>query len=300
VHFPQTSAQVDAGFISLYTADPLFRAEAQPATTTGNTAAYGPAVGTATVRAANYDLPDMSTPYATPAANVNAPLVQAALLTEALAATSVTNQYATDEVISAKTDWVFSMPTRRYSVVANYTATSGSGSTATTGLNAPNYRLFSQLNGGNSTTNPDWFRPNNTSVDKVGNICVNADSQFFKNREEGPDVQGTEPVFSPGTPETQAVFAFCGETSVLAFKDGARSVLGGNVARQTLTGGLQENGWGVITTANGGPGLPILGSAFIKLTNPNVGNGISGNFGITWPHRFTRLAAPVTTTPTTP
>jgi len=312
VHFPQTSESVVTGAtpataINAFTADPLFRTNARPATTTDNTADYGTALTSATVRAANYDLPDMSTPYTTTANSDNAatpgrgPLTQANLLTTALAATSITNQYATDAVITAKTDWVFSMPTRRYSVVANYAATAtGQGGQTLTGLNAPSYRLFSVLANGQTATGAgvtpfvaaDWFRPNNTSVDLVGNICVNSDAQVFRDREEGPEAATTEPIFSPGTPASVARFAFCGETSVLAFKDGGASVLGGNVARQTLTGGFSENGWGVITTTNGGPGLPVLGSSFTKLTNPNVGGGISGNFGITWPHRFTRVVAP--------
>lgn len=303
VHFPQTSAPVASASINQFTADPLFRTNAFPASTTGNTATYGTQLTVATLPAANYDLPDMSTPYTTTANAANAgstapnftgPLTQANLLTTALAATSITNQYATDAVITAKTDWVFSMPTRRYSVVANYAATgTGSGGQTLTGLNAPSYRLFSVLaNGQSGTGAQDWFRPNNTSVDTVGNICVNSDLQVFRDREEGPEAATTEPIFSPGTPATAAKFAFCGETSVLAFKDQGSSVLGGNVARQTLTSGFSENGWGVITTTNGGPGLPVLGSSFTKLTNPNVGGGISGNFGITWPHRFTRVVAP--------
>lgn len=300
VHFPQTSGAVPVASINQFTADPLFRTNAYPANATGNTAGYGTQLTVPTLAAANYDLPDMSTPYTTTAnaANTatasNGPLTQANLLTTALAATSVTNQYATDASITAKTDWVFSMPTRRYSVVANYAATgTTTGGQTVTGINAPSYRLFSQLNGGiTTTTTQDWFRPNNTSVDSVGNICVNADAQIFRDREEGPDTVGEAPIFSPGTPATAARFAFCGETSVLAFGDSGASVLGGNVARQTLKSGFSENGWGVITTTNGGPGLPILGSGFQKLTNPNVGNGISGNFGITWPHRFTRVVAP--------
>lgn len=275
VHFPQTGA-VYTGTINDKTADPLFRTDSRPA---GAGNAYGTSTNVAALAAANYDLPDMSTPYLS---GTTTAVAQASALTRALAATSVTNQYATDAVITAKTDWVFSMPTRRYSVVANYKATN---------LTDGNYRLFSAVANNDAAATP-WFRPGNTSVDSVGNICVNSDSQTFWDREEGGQA-GEEPIFSPGSP-TQG-FAFCGETSVLAFKDGGQSVLGGNVARQTLTTTPGENGWGKMVTLNGGPGLPILGSAFIKLTNPNVGNGVSGNFGITWPHRFTRLAAPVTT-----
>ncbi|WP_311222561.1 MULTISPECIES: cell surface protein [unclassified Acidovorax] len=299
VHFPQTAAPFVSNTatrtVDFFTADPLFRTDAQVA----NGTSYAPGSGAATLRASNYDLPDMSTPYATQNFANTAPLAQANLLTSALAATSVTNQYATDAVISAKTDWVFSMPTRRYSVVANYAASgTAPNGQSVVGINAPNYRLFSVLAGGTDTA--EWFRPNNTSIDSRGNICVAADAtgSFFRDREEGPDQAGEEPVFSPGTPSAPTRFSFCGETSVLSFADAGSSVLAGNVARQNLTSGIAENGWGLISTVNGGPGLPILGSAFIKLTNPDVGNGVSGNFGITWPHRFTRALAPAAVTPT--
>ncbi|KQR41389.1 hypothetical protein [Acidovorax sp. Leaf160] len=276
VHFPQLSTPV--GNVDRYTADPLFRTDARPA----NGSDYGTTAVSQVLKAAFYDLPDMSTPYvAVDATAATSPLTQAAELTRALAATSITNQYATDAAITAKTDWVFSMPTRRYSVAANYAA----------GLNGANYRLFSRLaTGTTGVTAIDWFRPGNTSVDSVGNICVASDGQTFLDREEGGQ-PGQGPIFSPGTPT--AGFAFCGETSVLAFKDSGASVLGGNVARQTLTSGFAENGWGVMDTTNGGPGLPVLGSSFQKLTNGSVANGVSGNFGITWPHRFTRFVAPV-------
>lgn len=298
VHFPQTSAEYD-GDVSGVTADPLFRTDAYPAGRAGAGTTYGAQLGVASATAAMYDLPDMSTPYVTDAGD---PLAQAAALTTALSATSVTNQYATDPSITAKTDWVFSMPTRRYHVVANYaarTVNESTGQTTATGRESANYRLFS------ANTEATWFRPGNTSVDSVGNICVRANGQQFRDREEGPTVVGAGSVFSPGTPDAPNVFAFCGETSVLSFGDSGQSVLGGAVARQTLTAGYQVNGWGVINTMNGtgttaateGPGLPILGSAFIKLTNPNVGTGVSGNFGITWPHRFTRVVAPVAPDP---
>ena len=276
VHFPQT--ETAAGNVDAFTADPLFRTDAR-------NAAGDPVA--AVLKASFYDLPDMSTPYVTAAGGVTstaAPLAQAGVLTRALAVTSVSNQYATDATITAKTDWVFSMPTRRYSVAANYNAVTDTKPAT----NNDDYRLFSTLNATAGAV--QWFRPGNTSVDVLGNICVNADGQKFWDREEmTPGAVGIPPVFSPGVPNAPSVVRFCGETSVLAFKDENASVLGANVSRTSITSGTYENGWGVITTGNGGPGLPILGSAFIKLNNPNVGNGISGTYGITWPHRTTRV-----------
>ena len=255
----------------------------------------------------NFDLPDLSTPYVTGGAApaINSASAQAAALTGQLAVQSITNQYANDASISAKTDWVFSMPSRRYNVAANYKAITGT--TPTTSANSQNatYRLFTDF-GANAAVAGDFFYPangaamavvapanilGNTTVDAKGNICVNADGQKFFDREETTGSSGA--VFSPGSgaPAVQ----FCGEVSVLAFADSGNSVLGASVARSTITSGTYVNGWGVITTGNrtaagaaGLKGLPILGSAFIKLANPNTGAGVSGTYGITWDHRFTK------------
>ena len=84
--------------------------------------------------------------------------------------------------------------------------------------------------------------------------------------------------------------ALCGETSVLAFKSTGNSVLAANVARTTITTGTYTNGWGVVDVTNSGFGLPLLGASFIKLSNPQVAAGLSGTYGITWPHRFVSAA----------
>lgn len=294
VHFPQINDPVAAADIDGFTADPLLRTDAlktdgDPYSTTNTPA----------LAAGYYDLPDMSTPYL--AADIGNPKAQAVKLTSALAVTSVTNQYANDESITAKTDWVFSMPTRRYSVAANYAAITG-----TTPANDANtsYRLFSNLIAGETpeaaaTLQDEWFFAANTpvSTDGKGNICVKADAQKFWDREETtPGASTPGPVFSPRTPGVAAVVSLCGEASVLAFKDLGNSVLASSVARSTITSGTYTNGWGVVTTANdiGVPGagvvegLPLMGASFIKLSNPQVAPGLSGTYGITWPHRFTR------------
>jgi len=299
VHFPQnaTAAPTPESFSS----DPLFRVNF----TRNNVNA---AVTTAAIRAANYDLPDMSTPYTLAAAGATAvdTRVQAFNLTKALAVTSITNQYANDASISAKTDWVFSMPTRRYSVAANYAATT---------TTADNYRLYTVLDTGGALANnyAAWFAPENTAL-QGGLICVNSTGQSFWDREEQSRTAGA--VFSPGSVSQTR---FCGETSVLSFADTGNSVLAASVARQNVAAGAASgpftNGWSVISTGNsfnttlGGTysapgtanvaaalaasyasqaGLPILGASFIKLTNPQAAAGTVGTYGITWPHRFTK------------
>lgn len=303
VHFPQNATAAPTP--EAFTSDPLFRV----AFTRDN--ANAP-VTTAAIKAANYDLPDLSTPYTLGAAAAAVDTrVQAFNLTRALSVTSITNQYANDASISAKTDWVFSMPTRRYSVAANYAATT---------TTAANYRLYTALTDGTvAAASPAsvgaysaWFAPENTTLEG-GLICVNSTSQAFWDREESSRTSGA--VFSPGSISQTR---FCGETSVLSFADAGNSVLAASVARQNVAAGAASgpftNGWSVVSTANTfttnlGPdnaltglgatafarpayasqaGLPILGASFIKLTNPQASAGTVGTYGITWPHRVTR------------
>ena len=109
----------------------------------------------------------------------------------------------------------------------------------------------------------------------------------FRDREE--TFKSGVPVFSPSTAKSARL---CGEANVLSFGEGltAASVLGASVAREDVgAAALFENGWGVMDTSNGTVGLPILGYSVQKLTNPSVAAGVSGNFGITWAHRFTKV-----------
>ena len=271
VLFPQLSASV--GSPDAFTADPALRTVPANVGTTkfvGGTVDPLPANYTLpVVEAAYYDLPDLSTPYLEP---LTTPItaagaaIQAELLTQQLAVKSITNQYANDASITAKTDWVFSMPTRRYSVAMDYRA------------DAP-VRVFTP---GILSGRDAFFYTGNTAVD-AGKICVNSDGQSFFDREETTKSSGA--VFSPGSVDKTR---FCGETSVLSFADAGTSVLGATVARQDTGSSAYVNGWSVISTTNGGAGLPILGSSFIKLTNPQASAGMSGTYGITWPHRFTK------------
>ena len=262
VVFPQLADAVGSATIDTFTADPLLRT----ANIGTSKTAAGLATGTVTapaIEAAFYDLPDLSTPYVTTATT---PLLQAQALTQALAVKTITNQYATDAGISAKTDWVFSMPTRRYSVALDYRETTPS-------------RVFTAdiLSGRTA-----FFHASNTAVDS-GKICVTSDGQAFYDREETTKTAGA--VFSPGAVDKTR---FCGETSVLSFGTTGSGVLGAALAAQFTETAAYTNGWGLIDTSNGGVGLPILGSAFIKLTNPQASAGVSGNYGITWSHRFTK------------
>ena len=267
VLFPQ-SASVYPGTIANVTADPLLRGGFTSVTAANvQTGGVGPAFS-----AAYYDMPDMSTPY-TPA-TVNLPLIQAANLTASLAVKTVKNEYMTDASISGRTDWTFSMPTRRYSVAMDYSTT-------------PSRRVFSGVTAAAPLPLVPWFHSDNTGINPQNSqqICVGANAQTFFDREEQTKTSGA--VFSPGN---LTVTQFCGETSVLSFGVGLSdpSALAASVARQDTSASAFTNGWGNIDVTNAGVGLPILGSAFWKATNPGAGAGFAGTYGFTFEHRFTR------------
>ena len=237
-----------------------------------------------------YDVPDLSTPYTAGAATAED---QATQLTNAIARNSVINQYASDSIIDAKTDWVFSMPTRRYSIAANYKAVGAANlngivtAAAAVGVAPANvaYRVVNDGVAGNIFTavggNPA-VAGGLTTLNNVGQICVaSAGTPFWDREEISPTAPGDAPVFSPGTPTTPTVFNICGEVSVLAFS-ADESALGAKLSRQTVDA-KYVNGWGSVNFAQP---TPVLGSAFIKLSNPNAREGVSGTYGLTWSHAY--------------
>lgn len=290
VWFPQMSTPV-AGFGGL-SADPLLLS--------------------GKIAGAYYDLPDLSTPYVTAFA-VGAPERQASALTDAIAKVSVTNEYITDPGVFAQTDWVFSMPTRRYAVAIDYTATVAAnrmifnpGVFVTTGAYGTD-SYFAAAPGTAQQVNP--ATPLNTNSALAANIAgsganvtrdgfsvctqLGAGAIRVTDRSERT-LAGSDFVISPGTPTT---LAFCGETNVLSFNaGGGMSVLGGEIARANIDIGSFVDGWARINTqgnpsgvtVSGRAGLPVLGAAFVQATNPNAAPGVSGNYGAAYEHRFVR------------
>ena len=296
VFFPQTGATATTP--DLFTADPALRTTAGGPTgvTIGDNANTAYLGVLPVVAAAFFDLPDMSTPYLSNQFpfNASSPLAQAEQLTRSLATVSVTNEYIGDPVITANTDWVFSMPTRRYNVALDYRPMSLSPA-------LPAARIF--------TRNPgrDYFMAANTAVVNT-QVCTTTAGVTFFNREEG-SATGTSFVISPNPPT--AAFRLCGEDSVLTFNAIAgASVLGAEIAVTNFTTGVFKDGWAYVSTpgvATGqvapspgnppgpdpaGNGLPIVGKAFVRASNPAVSAGISANFGGSWEHRYVRPVNP--------
>ncbi len=259
VYFPQSSNSAAALAVD-FTADPLLNT---------SLAADGTTVVPAAVAPALYDLPDMSTPYV-----AGTPAAQATALSAALAATSLINEYWTDPAIAAATDWVFSMPTRRYAAAVKYPAADATTNTSVAVYNA---------------ANAGYFAASNTQL--VGDrLCVRNISTAPWDREERQPAAPDDVVISPGVPGAPVLF--CGEVSVLSFNNAAAPVSGvisGTVAVKDIDVGYQD-GWMRLDTpgAVAANGLPVLGQAYVSAYNPQVSDGTSGNYNIGWTHRYVR------------
>jgi hypothetical protein len=217
---------------------------------------------TVAVRALNHDLPDLSTPYYSPASVANA-RTTAGDLTALLATPEVRNQFATEASISAKTDWLMSMPLRRYSVGYDYNQTAALA------------RVFSVVPAASS--NSQFFDSNNTAADAtVNQVCQLYNSnQHFGFSRDGQSLDTPLPAVVTNVP-------VCGVAHVMSF--GSQSVFGATVAQRQVTAAY-VNGWASVRLSNQRPsGLPVMGASFIKVTNPSASPGVSTNYGFQWPH----------------
>lgn len=329
VFSPQAATAVSTANARAWTTDPLLRGAVADNTATTFAALT---IGNPAVSPAQYDFPDLSTPYLNAFLGGGNVLPtgenglrtkgQAWILTRAFAVNSITNEFTTDLGLKAKTDWVFSMPTRRYNVARDYAGGTPAGTGATV------YTDLRNLDGQAGVVTPitttlntvainqyNFFEPlvaaagtgNVTTVS--GQICVagitvaggpttagsgNRFGAVTADREERFVAVSTEFVISPGQPADP--LTFCGETSVLSFNAaGQASVLGATVARKDLTVAY-ENGWVRLATpglagnntATGFAGLPIVGSAMMLLNNGAAAPGIAATYGQTFQHRATR------------
>jgi hypothetical protein len=254
VLFPQTSALV--GNADGMTADPLLRSDPLATKTAVSVAtAYVPATGTLPIlNAQMFDFPDLSTPYL---AGMTVPMLQVSELGKALAARALANDYATDPAVNAATDWVFSFPTKRYNLGWDY-------------RQATPARVYSF---GVGRGNAEFFY-SGASTDLSPLL-----PRFF-DREGGSKAAGSI-VGSPGPN-----FLFAGVVTLASF--GALSVVASSASTESATSKSLANGWGNVYMNNGGAGLPVIGMSLIRASNPAAGPGVSGNYGITSGHRFTR------------
>jgi len=300
--------------INAVTADPLLRTYniAQFAKATGNIAlsTVGTPAAKPVIGANNVDLPDLSTAYTTvtypnyagalpvaadtaayEAAAEAATRGQASALTASLAATSVVNEYLTSTSISAKNDWVFSMPTRRYNVAYNYGYKSvlnigDDGRVFTDYAATPAAGNYTGQSVNTAVDTANYFTLTNTSVvnssiSGVPQICVASNASGFTSYDREETTAGALVGVSPA-PLGQAI-AFCGETSILAINNGTTAtssgVFGASVAFQNVNISVGTEGWMTVGTSGlTSKGLPVVGASFAKSTA----------FGTSWGHRYVR------------
>jgi len=227
------------------------------------------------VATADYDFPDMSTPYETDGLT---PPGRANALSTALLRQTVVNEFITDPGISAGTDWVISMPTRRYHVAGR--GVSYGNATDTKGY--PAAQAIEGIAGG--VTAP-FVAANTTFAANGRSACIATGfSPAFWNREE-VGATGGGAVISPGVPTT---YSLCGEVNVLSWNNSGAttSTLGATLIVANSSASPTTDGWARMVLSPLGTGLPVQGSAFVKAFNGAVSAGVSGNFGAAWEHRY--------------
>ena len=251
VSFPQTadapdyttSTEAAPNQVRGFTADPLLQS-----------AAFAGQV-------ANYDFPDLSTPYtSTLTLNAAGTATQANNLAAALATKSVVNDFLVGGGASFTTDWVFSMPTRRYAVAVDY---AGKKLVFNTGS-----AVAPMVPGVTA-----HFTAANTSLDATTLQACVTPGGAMKGYSREEDTQSTF-VISPDT-----ALKLCGETSVLTI--GSEKVLKAAIASRTVPVNYAEGWLTVGTTGATGAGLPVIGYAATKAAGAT-------NLGGTWMHRTSK------------
>jgi len=271
VFFPQisdpyvfTNVNKDA-VTSVVTADPLF--------VVGSETSAG-VVTTPIVTASYFDFPDLSTSYSSSGATVTRTAIEERNAAAAdMASVGLANEYVTDDGIAAVTDLLFSQPTRRFFVAANYGATTssafvvrnkgGSGTTTATAAGTDG----GYYNGSNVTT----------VVDRL--ICLR--NVVFRSWDREETTTSTQFVISPGTSTS---YNICGEAAVTSINNGGvttGSALNATVARNNIEVPYVD-GW--MSFNLGGSGLPVIGSSFMRASNGAV------NYGFAFPHKSAAAA----------
>lgn len=267
---PQTGGAVTS--IENYTADPLFLPTniVSVYNATSQALQIGTGVAPAVV-AGYYDLPDLSTPLTAAASAANA-AAQVVSITTALTASSITNEFAVESAINGSTDWVFSMPSRRYHVAMAYTRTSASDDGRRWNRRINNEAAVGANTAGDNLAGANSVFGRTTSIVN-GLICVDATAITPYDREENTPTSSTAVVVSPatvaGTPK------LCGETAVLSVNNGTGTsrALEASVA-VTAADFTYAAGWATMSNT-----FPIIGGAFQR-----AAYGAQG-FGVYRPHR---------------
>lgn len=246
VLFPQTADAVLNG-IEAWTSDPLL--------------IPGPSGSPPPVMTAFYDLPDLSTPYILPASEGNSRRTRARL-SELLSARQLNNQFMVDAA-SGRTDWVVTMPTKRYYLGYDYSKTGAAAVVRPRPVQGH--------------TDYDYFM---TYFSAQPN-CIDRGFGAYRDRD------GREGLAAGVSQQERPTF--CGAASVLSFNGpNNASALSASVSVQkpSLPASI-GSGWVNIPTSHmvSGLGLPMVGAAFVRQGNSGPPSAAAG---LTWPHNFER------------
>jgi hypothetical protein len=187
------------------------------------------------------------------------------------------NEFFTDPALLGSTDWTLSLSTKRYHVAgrgAKYNAVAG-------------YTALQSIHGIAGGVTLPFPTADVTYAANGRSSCVATGSApVWWDREEltsGP----SGAVISPGTP---TLYSLCGEVNVMAWNSTTTTTptLKATLIVANSAAGT-NNGWARInlTSANNiVGGLPVIGNSYEKAVNGAVSAGVSGNYGLTFPHRY--------------
>ena len=241
--FPQTASA--ASDVEKFTSDPLLIRK-----TNGSPA---PLV------ASQYDLPDLSTPYYLPASEANSRRMRGEL-SGLLGRYVVRNQFVSDPARSMKTDWVFTMPTKRYYVGVDYSKAGTIDAVVRPPVVAgvvDRYE-FSVVPGPMDT------------------VCDTGILSDYKNREAGDFL---------GSPSPR--IKLCGATSVVSFSGPDHgSALAASLTVQKPALPSVGAGWASLMIGNTlvETKLPGMGFSFSHVSTPATGLVPASSVGMTWAH----------------
>ena len=258
--FPQTSDRADkSSNVDAFTADPLLRSLPWGSKTANGLTRTYVTGSVPVVKPLMNDLPDLSTPYIL---GVTDPMRQAEVVSLALMSKALRNDYVTAPEIEGRTDWVFTFPTKRFSVAMDY----GQG------------KLVYNLMTGFGQT--EYFSGENIVV-KDGKICSDFRFSFY-------DRDGASKNTGNNELATASFVRLCGMVAVMPFGSSVPSVTGATLTQEPNGQSAFVNGWVRIDISNGYTGTPVGGSSFVRARNANAAPGISGNYGIFSSHKYER------------
>lgn len=294
---PQTSVAMGSlASIRSQTTDPLLRGGVPDnLSTTGMDLSTVPA----RVSARYSDLPDISTPYLPQALTSGlstglATRNQIRSLSQALAVSSVANEYVVHPDIKAGTDWVMSLPTLRYN--AAFDATGGAAiythfAFDDLGVSIPGFGIANDFTP--ATVQASEARVNVWIRLSMPNLTES------ERRRESPayfDTDGRQQIFfEPAAAPPFSGLRLKGNASVV------RLVRNGNPVQPVLPTASGPSlladmpglsGWVRLHTPLAGNGLPVIGFAAVELFNAAATPGTAGVYGQVFMHSTTRANPP--------